>query len=307
MTKSKREFASNKQRLRGKEVKLLDHGYLKLINFMGSDEEIVEAARMSTGGKFKGWRKDRSFLEFLWANSHSSPFEMCEVTFEICIPISMAREWMRSRTQSYNEMSGRYTQLPAKLYVPSKSRITKQSKVNKQASAAEGFSDEVTNSIQWSIKDCLEDSYAKYEELLELGVARETARQVLPVAQYTTLRAKANLRNWLHFLDLRMRPNAQEEIRVYAKSVFSILEKLYPVTIAIFKESTLLGAHFSSKEIMAINSIIRKLISEDSADHVDVIEHLEKELVNDTYGHGLSKKLGKALLKKLSGDGKVIL
>ena len=230
-------------------TELLDHGYVKLIDFMGSDEGIVEAARMSTGKSFQGWEKDEGFLRRLWLGAkdegqalppmpkHSSPFEHAEIAIEVCAPIFVFREWHRHRTQSYNEMSARYTQLPDLQYIPSSDRLMSavQSSKNKQGSQ-EGFTREQAAELQQKLRESYDITRLEYEHLLEMGVARGVARLVVPVAQYSIMRAKSNLLNWLRFLTLRMAHEAQWEIRQYANVVGEIVKTLHPRTWDLFIE-----------------------------------------------------------------------
>ncbi len=241
-------------------IQVLDHGYVKFIEEWGSDEDIVESARMSTGRSFKGWGPqcktcgtaqslkcvdeghemapgDEKFLKFLWDNKHMSPFEQAGMTIEVQAPIFVIREWHRHRTQSYNEMSGRYAQLPNFYYIPSIERIMagKQSTKNKQGSV-EGFSALEAAEIQTDLRCAYADCRDVYEALLAKGVARELARLVIPVAQYSRMRASANLRNWLGFLTLRMDKSAQWEIRQYAKVVGSFVQNCFPRTYELFEK-----------------------------------------------------------------------
>src|SRR5947207_1461484 len=178
-------------------IPVLDQGYIKFIENWGSDERIIEAARMSTDKGFKGWPEDEKLLRFLWENKHLTPFEMGGLILEVQAPIFVFREWHRHRTQSYNELSARYTPLPDMYYVPSIERLMngKQAAKNKQSSEA-GFSQEDAEDIQRLFKESYKDSRRYYEAALDWGVARELARLVIPVAQYSRMRASANLRNW---------------------------------------------------------------------------------------------------------------
>lgn len=243
-------------------VPVLDQGYVELVETWGSDERIIESARMSTDKGFKGWgpypcpgcetakdtgcpmckgkaliEGDEKLLKFLYTHKHMTPFEMAGATFEIQAPIFVFREWHRHRTQSYNEMSGRYTELPDKYYVPSLDRLMggMQSTKNKQGSHS-GFDGNQAKEIAKKLKDAYDDARDVYEELLAKGVARELARLVVPVAQYSRMRASANLRNWLGFLTLRTDPAAQSEIREYAWVVEAFLTNAFPRTMALFSE-----------------------------------------------------------------------
>lgn len=223
-------------------IELLDHGYVELVETWGSDERIIEAARMSTAKGFQGWgpREDGSagdekLLRFLYENKHATPFEMAGLIVEVQAPIFVFREWHRHRTQSYNELSARYTPLPDLCYVPSVERLMagRQSTANKQGSA-DGISDGHARAIQSGLRSVYAHNRTYYETLLSDGVAREIARLVVPVAQYSRMRASANLRNWLAFLSLRTAPAAQWEIRQYANSVGGIVAARFPRTWELF-------------------------------------------------------------------------
>lgn len=226
------------------QIPVLDKGYVELIETWGSDQRIIEAARMSTNKGFLGWGDDEKpgdekLLRFLWENKHATPFEMAGATFEIKAPIFVFREWHRHRTQSYNEMSARYTPLPDENYVPSLERMlmVNGESSNKQAT---GTGDELTPEVatQWlnTLKATYALSQSLYEQGIKIGVAKELARLPVPVARYSRMRASANLRNWLAFLSLRMAPNAQWEIRQYADTVFDLLFIHFERTLKLFIE-----------------------------------------------------------------------
>lgn len=225
-------------------VALLDHGYLRFIEGWGSDRSIIEAARMSTNKGFLGWGNakapgDEKLLRFLYRNQHNTPFEMGGLVVEVQAPIFVFREWHRHRTQSYNEMSARYTPLPDLNYVPSVERLLLNSKTNKQAGTAEGAA-ELTPKGAADFRRELNVSYKAsqklYESALKRGVPKELARVHLPVGRYSRMRASANLRNWLAFVTLRSAPNAQWEIRQYSLALEKILAKRFPRTMALFAE-----------------------------------------------------------------------
>lgn len=216
-------------------MKVLDHGYLNLVETWGSDERIIEAARMSTNKGFQGWDKDSRLLSYLWENKHHTPFEMAGLVVEVYAPIFVAREWFRHRTQSFNELSGRYTELPNDFYIPSLERLKngKQSQKNKQGSE-EGFSEDDARALQFEIDVSCRESRKFYEGLLEKGLSRELARLVIPVNQYTRFRASANLRNWFSFLSLRLDAAAQYEIRQYAEALAVLIKEHFPRTYDLF-------------------------------------------------------------------------
>lgn len=242
-------------------MQILDHGYCTFIESWGSEERIIEAARMSTAKGFLGWEVacpdcdgdrtracgcprcegrgviegDSRLLSYLWTHQHHTPFEMAGLVVEVQAPLFVAREWMRHRTFSYNEMSGRYTQLPDLYYLPSVERLMagKQGQKNKQGSGA-GFSEKEAFDLRQEIVYATTQARQAYERLLERGLSKELSRVIIPVNQYTRFRASGNLRNWLHFLELRMADDAQYEIRVYANAVAQFVEKTFPKTWILF-------------------------------------------------------------------------
>lgn len=216
-------------------VNVLDQGYVKLIKYWGEEQEIIESARMSTGGDFKGWDKDKGLLKYLYDNRHDTPFEFVGMTLEVKAPLFVFREWHRHRTMSYNEASARYIPLPDEKFVPSRERVwrgIKEVGSNKQAGTMGAVLTEATLS-QWL--DMMTRAYGIAEEAyqygLDAGVPKELARITMPVGQFSTMRVNANLRNWLAFLRLREAPNAQEEIRDYANVVSYFLNKQFDKTM----------------------------------------------------------------------------
>lgn len=226
-------------------VRILDHGHLRLIETWGSDERIIEAARMSTSGGFVSWgpydghpNGDAGLLAYLYRNGHSTPFEMAGAVFEVTAPIFVFREWHRHRTQSYNEMSARYVPLPDENYVPTAANVMTRACAVSQNRQAHGTGRTPTES---EVADWLRDLHAAYAHGqqvylsgLERGIPKELARLCLPVARYSRMRASANLRNWLGFLSLRMSLNAQWEIRQYAAAVAACLREKFPRTMELF-------------------------------------------------------------------------
>lgn len=228
--------------------KLLDHGYVKLIETWGSDERIIESARMSTNKGFNGWGTpdkpgDEKLLRYLYDNRHHTPFEMAGMILEVKAPIFVFREWHRHRAQSFNEMSSRYTPLPDENYTPSMDRLmANASKTNKQAGTVKG-SDELTCRRAEKFREILEEHYRAgesiYQDALRAGVPNELARVHLPVGRYSRMRASANLRNWLGFLTLREDEAAQYEIRVYANEVSALVKQHFPRTHALYAQETM--------------------------------------------------------------------
>ena len=210
---------------------MLDHGYVRFVDKLGSDEKIVQAARTSYNGVSKGEAADRKLLRYLFLNAHTSPFEMASITFEIYMPIFVARQIMRHRTARFNEMSGRYTEMPEDCYVPSLLRV--QDKKNKQGSVpCEGFVEPISQ-FQFIAKV----SFETYRRLLEQGVCREQARMVLPLGTYTKVVMNIDLNNLIKFLRLRDHSHAQWETQQYAVAMKKIAARHFPWTMEVFEDS----------------------------------------------------------------------
>lgn len=224
-------------------ISLLDHGYIKLVEHWGSDERIIEAARMSTDKGFKGWGSpdapgDEKLLRYLYENKHATPFEMAGLTIEVQAPIFVFRQWHRHRTQSYNEMSARYTPLPSVDYMPTVERCIVIEGSNKQAGKTTARTPTHVEALAWL--EMLARSYAcaeiAYQYGLEIGIQKELARVCLPVARYSRMRASANLRNWIAFMTLRWHSHAQHEIKVYADALGQYIQQAFPRTWELFAE-----------------------------------------------------------------------
>jgi thymidylate synthase (FAD) len=258
-------------------IDVINNGYIALVETWGSDERIIEAARMSTDKGFLGWgpyicekcagfgalpggfaeadnicdkckgegkiQGDEKLLGRLYNNEppHTSPFEMAGAVIEVQAPIFVFREWHRHRTQSYNELSARYTVLPDLFYLPSVERLMmgKQSKTNKQSSEAATYTQAEIADIQLQLWDAMQKSREVYELLIGKDLARELARIVMPVGQISRMRASANLLNWMRFLTLRQNVGAQWEIRQYANVLGQILTENFPRSMALFNENPL--------------------------------------------------------------------
>jgi thymidylate synthase (FAD) len=264
-------------------INVLDHGYVELVEAWGTghagiddDREfevttdyevgIIEAARQSTQGSFRGWEPapctcdaslmssnphrndcasilhpgDRKLLKFLYTKGHSTPFEFAGMTLGIQAPIFVFREWQRHRTQSYSESSARYAPLAALDYIPTLERVMVDSGSNKQAGAIKGASELTTDAVErfrHYLNLHYQESEGMYQQSLEAGIPKELARCFLPVGRYSKMRASANLRNWLQFLTLRMDPAAQFEIRQYAHAVAAIIAEIFPKTFGLFSET----------------------------------------------------------------------
>jgi thymidylate synthase (FAD) len=211
---------------------VLDKGFVKLIDFIGGDTKVVLAARVSFDMTLKGEEKDKKLIEYLLKHEHFTPFEHSVFQFHIKCPIFVARQWMRHRWGSYNEISARYTEVKDEFYIPKSFRI--QDTKNKQGSLE---SDKLDNEKLIKLyKESIENSYKTYQELLKNGIAREMARMVLPVSQYTQFYWTVNARSLLNFIRLRTDEHAQYEIREYANVISKIFAENMPWTWEAFNK-----------------------------------------------------------------------
>lgn len=217
-------------------IKVLDHGLVRLIDHMGDDLSIVRNARVSYDAEWRAGENEGSdarLIKYLYKHRHSTPFEAVTFTFEIKAPIFVLRQWHRHRTQSYNELSARYKQLLAEMYVPALEQITTQHTDNKQMRTDEVHPEAAV--IQHHIKAANDKAYAMYQYLIDRGCPRELARGVLPLNTYSHMFCTMNLHNLFHFLNLRDHAHAQYEIRVYAQAMLELVEPIVPVAVAAYK------------------------------------------------------------------------
>lgn len=210
-------------------VKVLDKGFVRLVEKMGTDSSIVEAARVSYAGISKGVEKDKKLLFYLMEHKHFSPFEQVVFKFHVKAPIFTARQWFRHRIGSFNEISARYTEVKDEFYIPTEWRA--QDLKNKQGSVKANLDSVLINQ---SFEQWCSQAHAHYETLLKLGVAREMARMILPVNMYTEWYWVVNVRSLLNFINLRADIHAQEEIRLYADVLAKILKDTCPWTFEAF-------------------------------------------------------------------------
>ena len=215
---------------KGRTIPVLDHGYVRYIDHMGSDQRICEAARISYKSPSKGEEQDQKLINYLWKNKHTSPFEMAKLTINIKLPIFVMRQYVRHRMQNLNEVSARYTELSNEFYIPIKWR--RQDIKNKQGSIeADLPHGELSELLTVNCTDC----YRTYQTMLKSGVAREMARMVLPVNIYTEIYACWDLKNLLHFITLRDDSHAQFEIAEYGRAIKSICKELFPMTMSAYE------------------------------------------------------------------------
>ena len=222
-----------KNEIIGTSIDCLD-GFVRLVDYMGDDSSIVQAARVSYGNGTKKVHEDRGLIRYLIRHQHWTPVEMVEFKFHVKMPVFVARQWIRHRTANVNEISARYSEMKDEMYLPPLEQISSQSKDNKQGRNPDPFPEETSQSIQKIIAEGNENQYKLYQSLLEMGVARELARTVLPVGHYTEWYWKIDLRNLMNFLALRLDPHAQWEIRVYAEAMAEIVKKAVPVAWEAF-------------------------------------------------------------------------
>lgn len=220
-------------------VNLLDHGYVRLVDSMGSDLSIVRNARVSHDAVWRTGKdagKDAKLIKFLYDNNHNTPFESVVTTFEVKAPIFVFRQWHRHRTQSYNEVSARYSELPEEFYVPKAEDIGIQSDTDHQSRDI-GETNHHNIILIETMREQNKRAFALYKTLLKNKVPRELARSVLPVATYSKMFATANLNNWFKFLAERCDEHAQYEIRVYADAILEMLKTIAPIAVGCFEDN----------------------------------------------------------------------
>lgn len=261
---------------------VLDHGFVRLVDYLGGDARIVQSARVSYGEGTRTVREDAGLIDYLLRHAHTSPFEQVVLSFHLKMPIFVARQWMRHRTARANEISGRYSILPGEFYLPEPEQVRLQSTSNKQ-----GRSDQdVPPELRQRVLDLLHGEqgrrYREYEEMLDDGVARELARVHLPLSLYTELYWQIDLHNLMHFLRLRMDEHAQYEIRVYGDALARCARAVAPLAFEAFEEHVLHARRLSRTEL----GLVR--------------EALDVETLRDSIGRsGLRRTRRRELLAKL--------
>jgi len=250
-------IVADAEKILDKKFKVLDKGFVRLVDYMGNDERIVQAARVSYGKGTKTYRQDKGLINYLLRNEHTSPFEQVIFTFHVKLPIFVARQWIRHRTARVNEISGRYSVMKDEFYVPKFSDIAYQSKNNKQGRDKKP----VPANLALKVLDILTQDYKKiyndYEKLLDENIARELARVNLPLSLYTEWYWQIDLHNLFHFLRLRLDAHAQKEIRSYAAVMHRIAKKVCPVACEAFEEHMMGSVRFSRKEMFALKNALK--------------------------------------------------
>lgn len=238
-----------------KEFTVLNKGFVRLVDYMGGDERIVQSARVSYGSGTKTVREDKGLINYLMKNLHTSPFEQVSLTFHAKMPIFVARQWIRHRTARLNEISGRYSVMPDEFYLPAPEDIRYQSQNNKQ-----GRGEEVSPELQAKVIEILKKDqisvYANYEAMIKDDVARELARINLPLSLFTQWYWQIDLHNLFHFLRLRMDDHAQKEIRVYGEVMAMMAKAVAPMAYEAFEEHILHGTRLSRTETAAVREIL---------------------------------------------------
>lgn len=231
-----------------------NHSEVELIDMMGDDYRILQAARVSTGATpSKGDKKDRGLIRYLYRNRHTSPFEMVVAVFRIKMPIFVARQLVRHRTASLNEKSGRYSEMTNEFFLPEQSAVGPQSTTNHQGRDEGELSGMSREEAVENISQVNENTYAYYQALLNAGVAKEMARTVLPLTTYTEIYWQCDLHNLLHFFDLRLDPHAQQEIREIAEAMYTLLKNTQRVPWALEIHSEVVQAQKAMRAILAFS------------------------------------------------------
>ena len=248
-------------------IPVLDHGFVRVIDYMGDDAAVVQAARVSYGRGTRAVSEDRALIYYLMRHRHSTPFEMCEIKFHVKLPIFVARQWIRHRTANVNEISGRYSILDNEFYVPAPAQLAAQSSVNRQGRGDLLEGDEAASVLKLLREDA-ERAYAHYSDMLNEdeagqkldasreGLARELARMNLSLNFYTQWYWKTDLHNLMNFLSLRGDAHAQYEIRVYAEAMTNVLDQWVPHTAAAFRQYRVGGAGLSAAALDAVRRLV---------------------------------------------------
>jgi len=261
-----------------REYSVLDKGFVRLVDYLGGDARIVQAARVSYGEGTKSYREDAGLIDYLMRHEHTSPFEQVVLTFHIKLPIFVARQWIRHRTARVNEVSGRYSIMKDEFYVPAAGDLAAQSPDNKQGRLdtplAESEAAQVTSLLIAGQKQAYED----YQSLVDAGLAREIARINLPLSLYTEWYWQIDLHNLFRFLMLRLDSHAQKEIRLYAQVILEITRKVAPAATASFERNILSAVRFTGAEMAELRRRLSGGNPDDSQLKGKELERLEEKL-----------------------------
>ncbi len=257
MTESRRPVSQGAEELLGRYFPVLDHGFVALVDYMGTDACIERAARVSYGYGTRRTSATRGLLRYLRRHRHTTPSEMVELKFHCSMPIFVARQWIRHRTASVNEYSGRYSLMPLLFYLPNATDVRSQSEANRQGRSGSQVSEEVYQEATRRWNAAREQNAAAYRFLTEHEVAREIARIDLPLSTYTQWYWKIDLHNLLRFLTLRVDPHAQWEIRQYAEVMAGMLQMVAPISFEAWVDYDLLGASLSRMELDLVRLLLK--------------------------------------------------
>ncbi len=239
---------------------VLDHGFVRVIDYMGDDSAICQAARVSYGKGTKAVSNDAGLIRYLMRHWHSTPFEMCEIKLHVKLPVFVARQWIRHRTANVNEYSARYSILDREFYIPAPDHLNAQSVVNNQGRGNLLQGEEAARVLDILKRDC-NQAYDHYEQMIsddgQSGLARELARMNLPMNIYTQWYWKVDLHNLFHFLRLRADSHAQYEIRVYADAICKIVADWVPAAFGAFEDYRMGGAQFSGKGMAVLRRMLK--------------------------------------------------
>ncbi len=244
------------EELLDKEFRCLNAGFVRLVDYMGGDQSIVQAARVSYGQGTKSVNEDRGLIRYLMRHLHTTPFEMVELKFHVKLPIFVARQWIRHRTANVNEYSGRYSIMKDEFYAPEHDAIHFQSQQNKQGRSEIDVPIELRQRVFDILTTTQRQLYSEYENLLEADIARELARINLPLSLYTEWYWKIDLHNLFHFLRLRIDPHAQYEIRVYGEAMAKITKAICPLAWEAFEDYMVKAERFSRLELNVLSDFL---------------------------------------------------
>ncbi|MDR0998168.1 MAG: FAD-dependent thymidylate synthase [Treponema sp.] len=242
-----------------KEYPVLDKGFVRLVDYLGGDQRVVQAARVSYGEGARAYREDAALIDYLLRHEHTSPFEQVILSFHVKLPVFVARQWIRHRTARVNEISGRYSVMRNEFYVPAPQDVAMQSRDNKQGRSAEVLGAEEAEAVRAVLETGQQDAYKDYSALVGQGLAKELARINLPLSLYTEWYWQIDLHNLFHFLKLRLDTHAQKEIRLYAGAIFDIAKKVAPCCCDSFERHVLGAVSFSREEFGELKSRLDRL------------------------------------------------
>lgn len=258
-------------------VKCLDYGFVYLVDYLGDDSAIAQAARVSYGQGTKKISEDRGLVRYLMRHKHTTPFEMCELKFHCKMPIFVARQWIRHRTANVNEYSARYSEMLDEFYLPKSQALRKQSQANKQGRSNEELAPAQSAKVLELLSGLYNAQYKGYKELLDMELARELARISLSVANYTQWYWKIDLHNLFHFLRLRLDSHAQHEIRVYGEAMTRIVKDAFPIAYEAFEDFQLNARTFSSPELKLLQLLAKRWpINKSDAREIAIINFRNK-------------------------------